>query len=196
MNELRIHGRGGQGAVLACKILAKALSDEGKSVAAIPAFGFERRGAPVVAFLRYDDKEIRAVTNIYNPDCIVCIDPTIAKVVDIFAGMTDHATLVQATKAAVGELDLPGAVETVGICDAVSIALEVFTRPITNSIMLGAYARTTGAVSLEALKEGLKVANFRDAGMAENLVAIARGYDETMVYRRAGDGWSNGGEGA
>ena len=59
MYEIRIHGRGGQGAVLAAKILAKAIVEEGKVVKAIPAFGFERRGAPVAAFLRFDDKPIR-----------------------------------------------------------------------------------------------------------------------------------------
>lgn len=182
MHELRIHGRGGQGAVLASKILAKALVEEGKYVTAIPAFGFERRGAPVVAFLRVDEREIRAINNIYRPDMIVCIDPTVAHVVDIFAGMPDGGTLVQATRLAVGDLDLPERVTRVGLCDAVGIALEVFGRPITNSVMLGAFAKTTGIVSLDALQNGLGSANFRDAGLEQNRLAMERGYHQTTVH--------------
>ena len=68
---------------------------EGQNVTAIPAFGFERRGAPVAAFLRYSSDKIRAATNIYNPDYIICIDPTVANAVDIFAGVADQSTLVQ-----------------------------------------------------------------------------------------------------
>ena len=75
MYEVRFHGRGGQGAVLASKILAKALADEGKYVKAIPSFAFERRGAPVAAYLRFDEELIRQNTNVYTPDCIVCMDP-------------------------------------------------------------------------------------------------------------------------
>ena len=71
MYEIRFHGRGGQGAVLAIQILAKALVHEGKFIKGVPSFGFERRGAPVTSYLRFDDKEIRQTTNIYNPDWIV-----------------------------------------------------------------------------------------------------------------------------
>jgi len=74
--EIRIHGRGGQGAVLAGGILASALVLEGKFVVAVPSFGFERRGAPVASFLRVDDREIRQMTNIYTPDCVLCIGRT------------------------------------------------------------------------------------------------------------------------
>ncbi len=181
MHEVRIHGRGGQGAVLLSKILAKALVEEGKFVSAIPSFGFERRGAPVAAFLRFDDKEIRAATNIYRPNTLICIDPTLSKSVNIFAGMQDRWTLVQATKKSVDRLELSDRIAMVGLCDAVTIALDLFRRPITNSIMLGAFARTTGAVSVEALKNGLASVDFRDAGLDQNMRAIELGYDHTNV---------------
>ncbi len=190
MHELRIHGRGGQGAVLASKILAKALVEEGKYVAALPAFGFERRGAPVVAYLRYDDKEIRAVTNIYHPDCIVCIDPTVSRAVNIFDGLEDDGTLIQATAKDPDELETPDSLATLAICDAVGIAREIFKRPITNSVMLGAYAKAAGTVTLASLKNGLETANFRDAGLEQNMAAIERGYEETRVFTRNGGGWS------
>ncbi len=184
MYEIRFHGRGGQGTVLAATILATALVEEGKYVVAVPSFGFERRGAPVAAFLRTDDREIRRMTNIYNPDCIICIDPTIGRTVNIFEGVRAGGTLVQTTDKTLDELALPPTIATVGLCDGVRIALEIFKRAITNTIMLGAFARTTGLVSLEALDRALHESEFRDAGLAQNQRALRRGYDETVVHHR------------
>jgi pyruvate ferredoxin oxidoreductase gamma subunit/phenylglyoxylate dehydrogenase gamma subunit len=181
--EIRIHGRGGQGAVLAGSILASALVREGKFVVAVPSFGFERRGAPVASFLRMDEREIRQMTNIYTPDCVLCIDPTVARAVNIFDGVRENATLVQTTAKSLGELTLPARVTTVGLCDAVSIALAIFKRPITNTAMLGAFARTTGLVSLESLREAVRESEFRDAGLEQNLAALTRGYEATQVHR-------------
>ncbi len=189
MHEIRIHGRGGQGTVLAAEILAKALVAEGKHAVAIPSFGFERRGAPVSACLRVDEREIRAMTNIYHPDTLLCIDPTVGRAVNIFDGMAGTGTLVQATRRSLNDLSLPDAVDTVGVCDAVGIAMEIFKRPITNSVMLGAFARTTGLVSLDALKDGIEAADFRDAGLAQNLKAVERGYTGAKVYRRTEGGY-------
>ncbi len=182
MFEIRFHGRGGQGAVLAAKILAKALVEEGKFVKAIPAFGFERRGAPVEAYLRYDDKEFRQITNIYNPDCIVCLDPTLAQTVNIFAGINENATWVQATKKNLDQLEVPERVTRVGLCDGFGLALEVLGRPITNSIMLGVLAKTTGIVSLESLNKGMATTAFRDALLEKNVEAAKRGYEATKTF--------------
>ena len=182
MYELRIHGRGGQGAVMAGAMLAAAMVREGKFVVAIPSFGFERRGAPVTSFLRFDEREIRQMTNIYRPDCVVCIDPTVARAVNIFEGVKDHGVLVQAGAKALSELKVPGMIGTVGLCDAVAIALEIFKRPITNTIMLGAFARTTGLVTVESLRFALEGSEFRDAGLQQNLEALDRGYRATQVY--------------
>lgn len=181
-HEVRIHGRGGQGAVLACSILAKALIDDGKHAVAIPSFGFERRGAPVAAFLRFSDAPIRAMTNVYHPDCVVCIDPTVHRTIDIYAGLKPGGTIVLTTKAQLDELNLPDSVARVGLCDAVGIALPIYRKPVTNAVMLGAFARTTGLLSLTALKEALQQMDFRDAGLTQNLDAADRGYNETQVY--------------
>ena len=181
-HEIRIHGRGGQGAVLACSILAQALIDDGKHAVAIPSFGFERRGAPVAAFLRFDTQPIRAMTNVYHPDCVVCIDPTVSRTVDIFAGMKPGGTVVLTTKARLEEHSFPDAVSRVGLCDAVGIALSIYRKPVTNAVMLGAFARTTGLLTLASLKEALQQMDFRDAGLTENLAAAERGYNETVVY--------------
>ncbi|HEX7157225.1 MAG TPA: 2-oxoacid:acceptor oxidoreductase family protein [Burkholderiaceae bacterium] len=183
MYEIRLHGRGGQGAVLASGILASGLVGQGRYAVAIPSFGFERRGAPVAAYLRTDEREIRRMTNITRPDCVVCIDPTVARSVDIYAGLKPGGTLVQATGRALDELRVPATVGTVGLCDAVRIALEIFGRPITNTVMLGAFARTTGIVELDALERALEDSDFRDAGLAQNLQALRRGHAETVVHR-------------
>ena len=181
-HEIRIHGRGGQGAVLACSILAQALIDDGNHAVAIPSFGFERRGAPVAAFLRVDTQPIRAMTNVYHPDCVVCIDPTVSRTVDIFAGMKPGGTVVLTTKAKLEELSFPDSISRVGLCDAVGIALSIYRKPVTNAVMLGAFARTTGLLTLASLKEALQQMDFRDAGLTENLAAAERGYNETAVY--------------
>ncbi len=183
MYEIRIHGRGGQGAVLAGGILAAALVQEGKYVVAVPSFGFERRGAPVASFLRMDSREIRQMTNIYRPDCVLCIDPTVGRAVNIFDGIRDNATWLQTTAKPLAELQVPGQVATVGLCDAVAIALEIFKRPITNTLMLGAFARATGLVSLDALRAAVEDSDFRDAGLQQNLLALERGYKETVVHK-------------
>jgi phenylglyoxylate dehydrogenase gamma subunit len=183
MHEIRIHGRGGQGAVLAGSILATAFVDEGKHVVAVPSFGFERRGAPVASYVRVDDRPIRQMTNIYRPDCILCIDPTVSRAVNVFDGIAEGAVLVQTTARPLTELQLPDRVTCAGLCDAVSIALAIFRRPITNTIMLGAFARTTGLVSLASLRLALEQSDFRDAGLAQNLEALAAGYERTVVHR-------------
>ena len=182
MHEIRFHGRGGQGAVLAAKILAKALVQEGKFVKAVPSFGFERRGAPVAAFLRFDEKEIRQTTNIYHPDWIVCLDPTLFKTVDIFEGIKDSGVLVQASAKDVKEVPIPERIKKVGLCNAFHIALEVFGRSITNTIMLGALLKTTHVVSLDSLSQALGEVAFRDAALGKNIEAVRRGYEETQVY--------------
>ncbi len=182
MIEIRMHGRGGQGTVLAAAMLAKALVAEGRHAVAVPSFGFERRGAPVAAFLRVDDKAIRRMTNIYEPHCVLCIDPTVGRAVNVFEGLQPGGTLVQTTARGLGDLQLPDTVGRVGLCDAVALAMDIFRRPITNTLMLGAFARTTGLVSVEALEEAVRGAEFRDAGLTQNLEAVRRGFEATTVH--------------
>jgi pyruvate ferredoxin oxidoreductase gamma subunit/phenylglyoxylate dehydrogenase gamma subunit len=184
MTEIRFHGRGGQGAVLAASILAQALAEEGKYVVAVPAFGFERRGAPVTCFVKVGDTPIRAMTNIYHPDILLCIDPTVSMVVNIFQGMNRDGTLVQAARQPANWVSLSPDVAKVGSCDAVKIAMGIFNRPITNTVMLGAFARTTGLVSLDALQVAIEAQEFRDAGLKQNIDAVHRGFEETTIQHR------------
>jgi 2-oxoacid:acceptor oxidoreductase gamma subunit (pyruvate/2-ketoisovalerate family) len=87
MIEVRFHGRGGQGAVVASKVLAIAFFHEGSQVQSFPSFGVERRGAPILAFLRVDQQPVQLRTNIYNPDHIVVLDPTLVEVIDVTSGL-------------------------------------------------------------------------------------------------------------
>lgn len=185
MYEVRFHGRGGQGAVLASKILAKALADEGKYVKAIPSFAFERRGAPVAAYLRFDNELIRQNTNVYTPDCIVCMDPSLHRSVNIFEDLKSGAVWVQATRKSPEEIEIPDRVSRVGLCNAVRLALEIFGQPITNTIMLGAFARTTRLVHVDSLSKGMESVEFRDAALEKNVLAVRRGYEETRVIDRS-----------
>src|SRR4030067_2357993 len=139
MIEIRFHGRGGQGAVTSAEILALAAIGEGKYAQAFPSFGPERRGAPVVAFCRINDQPIRIRANIYEPDIVVVLDPTLLKIVNVAAGIKPDGIVVTTSK------DSPEVVkETLGIknrvatVDAVKIAMEVLGLPITNTAMLGA----------------------------------------------------------
>ncbi len=100
MIEIRMHGRGGQGAVVACKLLASAIYKEGKFAQSFPAFGVERRGAPVMAYTRIDDKPIHLRTEIYEPNHLIVLDENLLLTVDVTAGLKDGGTIViNSTKA-------------------------------------------------------------------------------------------------
>ena len=184
MYEIRFHGRGGQGAVMGAEILAKALVEEGKWAVTIPAFGFERRGAPVQAYLKFDDKVIRQHTNVWFPNCVVCIDPTVPNSVPIYDGLKENGVAVLCTKKPLEAIKLAPNVKKVALCDAVGIALEVIGRKpaITNTIMLGALARTLGMVSLKSINYAMGETAFRDAALEKNILAVKKGYDETVIY--------------
>ena len=171
MREIRFHGRGGQGAVTAAHLLAEAAFLEGKYCQAFPFFGAERRGAPVVAFTRVDDKPIRIRTQVYEPDYVVVLDPTIPRVVDVSAGLKEGGIIVVNTTRA-----LEGARGKIINIDATSIATEILGRPITNTTMLGALAGATGLVSIDSIT---KVVQERFSGEAgeKNAKAARAAYE-------------------
>jgi pyruvate ferredoxin oxidoreductase gamma subunit/phenylglyoxylate dehydrogenase gamma subunit len=182
MYEIRTHGRGGQGAVMGAEILAKALLKEGKYAVTIPAFGFERRGAPVVAYLKFDDKVIRQHTNVRFPNFVICIDPTLPNSVPIFDGVQDNATAILCTSKGLDDFKFGPKIKRVGLCDGVKIATETIGRSITNTIMLGAFVKVTGLVTLESINYAMEATAFRDAALEKNIIAVRRGYEQTQVY--------------
>lgn len=160
MRELRIHGRGGQGAVIASKLLASALFLEGQSVQSFPAFGVERRGAPVTAFLRFSLEPILLRCEISAPDDLVVLDPTLIHAIDVTAGLKPGGSILIAS-------DLPpsGYPELVkrfrvGTVDAAAIAerfqLGSKTQPIVNTAILGACAAFLDCVSIESVCRAIR----------------------------------------
>ncbi len=159
MIEIRTHGRGGQGAVIASEILADAFFREGKFVQAFPAFGVERRGAPVVAFTRVSDGEIRERCEIYEPDHLIVLDPVLIETVNITAGLKDGGWIVINTNREMKGGEISGSYR-IATVDANKIAVKYGlgsrATPIVNTAILGAFAGATKLVGLEAVLEAIK----------------------------------------
>lgn len=185
MTEIRFHGRGGQGAVVASNVLAVACFLEGKYVQAFPAFGVERRGAPVEAYLRIDQKKIHLRTNVYRPDHVVVLDPTLIEVAQVSRGLKPGGVLLLNTDRS--PRDFPGfGAFLVATVDAGPIALRhglgSRTHPIVNTAILGGFARATGLVSLGAVCDAIReeVPSHHEAN-----VAAAREAYESLVLGAA-----------
>lgn len=155
MIEIRLHGRGGQGAVTASRLLATAAFLENKHSQSIPMYGTERRGAPVTAFVRIGEKNKMVRSLIHEPDYVVVLDSLLRKTVNITEGLKDDGMLILNSSAAPDEIELlkPYRVATV---DATGIALETLGRPITNTAILGAFVKATGAIRLESVIDAVK----------------------------------------
>jgi len=176
MIEVRFHGRGGQGAVTAARLLAEAAFLEGKYCQAFPSFGAERRGAPVLAFTRIDNKPIRIRSLVYEPNHVVVLDPTLLEAVNVAAGLKRGGIIVVNAKETPEELKA-GKVATV---DATAIALELLGTPITNTAMLGAFAKATKLVSLESVVKAIE--GYFGGKLAEkNVAAVKAAYERTSI---------------
>lgn len=182
MVELRIHGRGGQGAVTSAELLALAAIAQGKYAQSFPKFGPERRGAPVIAYARISDQQIRDRTEIQNPDIVIVLDPSLLTIVDTSKGMPDDGIqVVNSTHSADDlrkEFGLKGRLVTI---DANKVAAEEIGRVITNTTMLGAAIRASGLVDVEAIVAQLKVRFGRIAD--GNIKAFKRAHDECVIEK-------------
>jgi 2-oxoacid:acceptor oxidoreductase gamma subunit (pyruvate/2-ketoisovalerate family) len=181
VKEIRVHGRGGQGAVLAARMLASAFVREGKHVASFPMYGFERRGAPVIAFARVDDRPIREKTQIYNPDCLIVIDPTLIKLPTLFNGLKQEGTLVLNSPAVI-EKQPDKNLKLAGFVDATGIAMEEINRDVPNTCLLGALAAATGWLKLESIVACMED-YFSGSVLEKNVRSIERGFHEVKVVR-------------
>jgi 2-oxoacid:acceptor oxidoreductase gamma subunit (pyruvate/2-ketoisovalerate family) len=160
MIEIRFHGRGGQGAVVATKILATSIFLDGKYSQSFPAFGVERRGAPVTAFLRVNDKPIRIRTEIYEPDHLVVLDPLLVEQVPLAKGLKKEGiVIVNSSKKPEGFSDKFKGFHVATVPAgkiAVKYHLGTPQSPIVNTAILGAVAKVLRVVTLESLIEGIK----------------------------------------
>ena len=176
MMEIRLHGRGGQGVVTAAALIAKAATLESKFAHSFPSFGAERRGAPVLAFVRINDSPIRTKQQIYEPDAVIVFDPTVYKFVPISQGVKEDGTIIINTANSASDVrDSLNTAASVFTVDATSIANKIFGRPVTNTVMLGAFARISPVVTLSSLK---KVVNerFGDEQGLLNAMAMEAAY--------------------
>jgi len=179
--EIRWHGRGGQGAVTSAELVAQAAISEGKYAHAFPSFGPERRGAPVLAFVRISSQEpIRIRAEIAQPDIVVVLDPGLLRIVDVTSGLKQNGVLVINTRKSFQDVEAELKVKCkLAKVDATSIAREILGLPITNTTMVGALVRATGVVELESLFEPLR---HRFGRLAEkNIKAMQKAYGETLA---------------
>ena len=184
MKEIRIHGRGGMGAVKAAEALVYAAVMDQKYGNSIPFFGFERQGAPVTAFVRISEEPIRPKNRVYHPDIIIVLDPTIMNAVNVFEGIKENGVLVLNTTHRVEELKLPKEISKVAVLDATKIALDLIGRPITNKVMLGAFCKATGLFSVSEVAKKVE-----ELWGEKNKEALYQGYENVVVKEWDGGEW-------
>lgn len=181
--EIRWHGRGGQGAVTASKLLAETALDEGKYFQGMPDYGAERMGAPIRAFTRISSQPIKPYCQVTEPDVVVVLDPTLLGVVDVTEGLKEDGMLIVNTTMSAAEVrsraGYKGKVYTV---DATGIAMEAMGRNLPNTPMLGVLVRATGIVAKESLARELRAklgATLKQEVVEANVTAFERAYHST-----------------
>ena len=183
MQEIRFHGRGGQGAVVGSEVLAHAFFLEGKYVQAFPSFGVERRGAPVAAFCRFDDRHINLRSEIYEPDHIVVLDGTLLETAGVTGGLKEGGTiLINGKKALSRYRELLGDRFGVFIVDAATIAVEHRLgsplNPIVNTAIVGAFAKASGLVHIESVEKAIE--EYVPVKTELNIKAARAAYDRVV----------------
>jgi pyruvate ferredoxin oxidoreductase gamma subunit len=176
MFQVRIHGRGGQGVVSAAEMLSVAAFLEKKFAQAFPSFGSERMGAPVTAFCRISDKEIRLREPILEPTAVIIQDRTVIESSNAFQGVVEGGfVLINSPIEMLNDLKNV----TVKCIDATGIAMEHIGRPIPNAILLGSFAALTGNIGIDSVIEAIKI-KFTGSVAEKNITAAQVAYDKTM----------------
>lgn len=181
IHRVRFHGRGGQGAVTAAKVIAPALFAEGRNVQAVPAFGVERRGAPVRAYVKYTDdvdEVIPTRTYVHEPDLVLCMDDTLIETDRVTEGLQPGGAVVVNTTRDPADLDVDA--DRVATVDAGAIAREAIGSNIVNTVILGSFAAVSGDVSIDHVAEAIRE-RFPDDIQEMNVEAARLGYEETAV---------------
>lgn len=175
MKEIRIHGRGGQGAVTTSEIIVYAAVEDGRYGACFPYFGFEKKGGPVSAFVRIDEMKIREKNQVYNPNCIMVIDPTLLNNVDVFVGAQEESILVINTNS-IENIDIPKNITKVAYVDANAASMDIFGRLLPNTIVLGAFVKATNWVSFDKVSE-----KTQSIWGPKNIEALEYGYNNAVI---------------
>ena len=183
MREIRFHGRGGQGTVVASILLAKAFFNAGYYVQSFPLFGVERRGAPVEAYLRLDKKKILVRSNVYTPDHVIVQDPNLLELVDVTSGLRPGGWIL---------INIPRLPENIKVftgyqvayVDATQIALKnelgTRTQPIINTAIIGAFARIMNEPSMDIISEA--ITEEIEVHPEKNIRASQEAHESVEVY--------------
>ena len=187
MFQVRIHGRGGQGVVSAAEMLSIAAFDEGRFAQAFPSFGSERMGAPVTAFCRIDDREVRLREPISKPDALIIQDPTLLHQLDLFSGLsTGGYILINSTRSLeeLGIDEFTSKLPAGHACavPATELALKHVGRPLPNAALLGAFAAISGQFHLESVLKAIRD-KFPGRVGESNAAAAQAAYDAAIGAR-------------
>ncbi len=194
LTEIRWHGRGGQGAVTASKLLATAALNEGFYIQAFPEYGAERMGAPIRAFNRVSSEPIDLHCQIIEPDIVIVLDHTLLKTIDITAGIKKGGIIIINTPE---DIDSTNKIlklkkddkSTVYIVDATKISIETMGKVIPNTPMIGALVKVTDFIKLDTLLTAIEktLSKKIHVDMIEaNILAVKRAYKEVRGNAKGG----------
>lgn len=189
MFQIRIHGRGGQGVVTGAEMLSIAAFLGERHAQAFPSFGSERTGAPVVAFCRIDDKEIRLREPIMQPDALIIQDPTLLHQVDVFSGLRKDGYILINTARTFDQLGLGDFVQDFQpthllTVPATEIAMKHVGRPLPNVPLLGAFAALSGLITLAAVQAAIGQ-KFKGAIAQSNREAAREAFESVTIHKQA-----------
>jgi len=175
MREIRIHARAGQGAITTAALLGFSYFNEGKFPYAFPNFGAARMGAPMNAFVRVDSDPVRLRSQIYEPNYVIIVDPTLMRGFNCFSGLKEDGVAIINGKE---DMVLPKlkAKQKAFLVPANEIALRNIGRPLGNTALIGAFAAATGELKLDNL---IAVVKNRFSGKAQegNIQAVKEGFE-------------------
>jgi 2-oxoisovalerate ferredoxin oxidoreductase gamma subunit len=182
VDEIRLHGRGGQGVVASGEMIALAAVYEEKYCRAFPFYGSARRGSPVTAFAQIGREDEASRSYIYTPDYILILDPELPKIVDVTFGLKEGGTILWNTPLEPEEATdfLKVNLSKIGVLDATSIALETFGRAIPNTTVLGAFVKTTGLLKMDSIERAIRK-RFSGEIAEVNVIAAGKGYQKVKV---------------
>ncbi|MFH1440383.1 MAG: 2-oxoacid:acceptor oxidoreductase family protein [Candidatus Woesearchaeota archaeon] len=189
MFEIRIHGRGGQGAKTAAQFIVEAALEKGKHIQSFPEYGPERAGAPMKAFARISDKEIRTYAPVVNPDVVIVIDPTLLNSVNVAEGLSDQGILLVNSpdssdmikkRINSGLTDFKGKCMTV---DATKISIEAVGKNLPNTPMIGALIKATKCITMEDIENSIKDKFLKKIGEQKTkatIDSVKKAYEEAL----------------
>lgn len=182
VEEIRLHGRGGQGVVSSGEMIALAAVYEEKYCRAFPFYGSARRGTPVTAFAQIGEEDEATRSYIYTPDYIIILDPELPKAVDVTFGLKEGGTIIWNTPSGPEEAaeQLKANLSEIGVLDATSIALEILGRPIPNTTVLGAFMKTTELLKMDSIERAIRK-RFSGEVAEKNVIAARKGYQNVKV---------------